>query len=169
MQTAAKVKMFIKRLGVSNAAIDTVGVGGGVYDRLVEENEPVMDMQAAGRAKDYKTYSNARAEWYWTFRERLEQGDVDLDPEDEDTIEQLAGMQFKIDNRGRIQIESKDDMKKRGMDSPDRADAMIMSFSPLAEQDWGAAYGVIACLSCDRVFLESSNPDKCPHCNSQIG
>ena len=169
MQTAAKVRTYIKRYGVSNAAIDTVGVGGGVYDRLVEDNEPVMDMQAAGRAKDYKTYSNARAEWYWTFRERLEQGDVDLDSEDEETIEQLAGMQFKIDTRGRIQIESKDDMKKRGMDSPDRADALIMSFSPLAEQDWGAAYGVIACLSCDRVFLESSNPDKCPHCNSQIG
>ena len=139
-----------------------------MYDRLVEEDENVSSMQAATRAKDYVTYGNSRAEWYWTLREKLERGEVDIDPEDEELIEQLAGLQFKIDTRGRIMIESKEDMKKRGMESPDRADAFALAFGSNDDQDWGAAYGVIMCRNCNRSFVEN-NQTACPYCSSKIG
>ena len=92
METARKVQAYMRRYKANLAAIDTVGVGGGVYDRLIEENENVISMQAATRADDYMTYGNARAEWYWTLREMLEAGEVDIDPEDEELVEQLAGL-----------------------------------------------------------------------------
>lgn len=168
METAAKVKTFMRRYKAETAAVDTVGVGGGVYDRLAEENESVISMIAASRARDYITYANSRAEWYWTFRELLETGEIDLDGEDEELIEQLAGMQFKIDTRGRIVIESKEDMKKRGLSSPDRADALILAFGGDFDQDWGSAYGVLACKSCGRSFVENGQT-ACPNCGSKIG
>ncbi len=167
METAAMVKRFIHRYHPEVAAVDTVGVGGGVFDRLSEENEPVAEMQAAARARDYDSYANNRAEWAWWLRERLERGELDLDPEDEELIEQLAGLQFKIDNRGKIILESKDDMKKRGLESPDRADALIMAFGAPADQDWNAAYGFIRCMGCDRLFSEEGRT-QCPHCNKPI-
>ena len=168
METARQVKSYMRRHKANVAAIDTVGIGGGVYDRLVEEDENVSSMQAATRAKDYVTYGNSRAEWYWTLREKLERGEVDIDPEDEELIEQLAGLQFKIDTRGRIMIESKEDMKKRGMESPDRADAFALAFGSNDDQDWGAAYGVIMCRNCNRSFVEN-NQTACPYCSSKIG
>lgn len=167
METARVARNFIHRHAVTSAAIDTVGVGGGVFDRLSEENEPVIEMQAAARARDYDSYTNARAEWAWTLRERLERGELDLDEEDEELLEQLAGLQFKIDTRGRIKLESKDDMKHRGMESPDRADAVIIAMGAPDDQDWGAAYGVVTCLGCGRGFIEEGRT-ACPHCNRRI-
>ena len=168
METAAKVKAYMRRYKANLAAIDTVGVGGGVFDRMVEDNENVISMQAASRAVDYMTYANSRAEWYWHVREMLEAGELDLDPEDEELIEQLAGLQYKIDTRGRIVLESKEDMKKRGLDSPDRADALALAFGRNDDQDWGAAYGVITCRNCGFTFVDNNQPS-CPKCNREIG
>jgi hypothetical protein len=46
---------------------------------------------------------------------------------------QLGSLKWAIDARGRIKIESKDDMRKRGMPSPDRADTTAMAFSRRAQ------------------------------------
>lgn len=167
METASAVRRFIKSYKANIAGIDTVGVGGGVYDRLYEENEAVFEMVASGRAKDYGTFANNRAEWYWNFREALEKGEVDLDENDEDLISELAGMQFKIDARGRIIIESKEDMKKRGLQSPDLADALVMAFAAPADQDWDAAYGIVKCVGCGKGFLESGRT-ACPYCGKKM-
>ena len=167
METAGLVRRYLKLHNASIAGIDTVGVGGGVYDRLAEDNEPVHEMVAAGRPRDYATFSNCRAEWYWNFREMLERGELDLDPEDEDLLSELAGMQFKIDTRGRIIIESKEDMKKRGMNSPDLADAMVLAFGVPSDQDWNAAYGILTCLGCGKGFFEEGRT-ACPFCSKKI-
>lgn len=167
METAALVKRFIHTYKAELAAIDTIGVGGGVYDRLSEENEPVFAMVASGRPHDYTTFANCRAEWYWNLREVLERGELDIDPEDEDLLSELASLQFKVDSRGRIQIESKDDMKKRGLNSPDRADALVLSFGAPVYLDWDVAYGVMECISCKRKFVEEGRKS-CPHCNAKI-
>jgi hypothetical protein len=107
--------------------VDGVGVGGGVVDQLVESGHDVVDMQAGARALDSEHYINARAEWAWGFRDRLEAGDVDLDPDDDDLAAQLGAMKYKFTARGQVQIESKDDMRKRGLPSPDRADAVMLT------------------------------------------
>ena len=72
---------------------------------------------------------NARAEDYWTLRERFEQGEVDIDADDNKLAAQLGSIKWGIDLRGRIKIESKDDVRKRGLPSPDRADAMATAFA----------------------------------------
>jgi hypothetical protein len=49
------------------------------------------------------------------LRERFEQGEIDIDPYDDKLAAQLGSIKWGIDSRGRIKIESKDDMRKRGL------------------------------------------------------
>jgi hypothetical protein len=119
----------------SEIRVDGAGVGGGVVDQLAEMGMPVVDMQAGARAVDSEHYLNARAEWFWRLRERFESGEIDIDPADDVLASQLAALQYRYTSRGQIQIESKDDMRKRGMPSPDRADALCLAFADLAVVD----------------------------------
>lgn len=108
--------------------VDGVGVGGGVVDMLREQGYPVTDMQAGSGARDTGKFANARAEWFWGLRERFEQGDIDIDPNDDELATQLGQIRFEYTSRGQIKIESKDDMLKRGVTSPDRADALAIAY-----------------------------------------
>lgn len=111
--------------------VDGVGVGGGVVDRLAEQGYPVLDMQAGAGAMDPALFLNARAEWYWGLRQLFEDGAVDIDPDDDDLAAQLQSMKYKYTSRGQLQIESKEDMQKRGLPSPDRADTMMMAMAAI--------------------------------------
>jgi hypothetical protein len=111
------------------AIIDVPGVGGGVVDRLAELELPVVPYNGGEAPIDKERFVNARAEDYWTLRERFEQGEIDIDPDDDKLAAQLGSIKWGIDSRGRIKIESKDDMRKRGLPSPDRADAMAIAFA----------------------------------------
>jgi hypothetical protein len=70
---------------------------------------------------------------FWTLRELFEAGEIDIDPDDDKLAAQLGSIKWTVDSRGRIKIESKDDMRKRGMPSPDRADTVAMAFSGRAQ------------------------------------
>lgn len=110
--------------------VDGVGVGGGVVDMLAEQGYPVEDMQAGGAARDPAHFVNARAEWYWGLREAFESGQIDIDPTDDQLAAELGALRFEYDSRGRIKIESKDDLRARtGGGSPDRADALALAFA----------------------------------------
>jgi len=128
-QTAGEVMALQRQTGRPTANVDGVGVGGGVVDLLREHGAPVEDMQAGGGARETERFLNARAEWYWALRERFESGDIDIDPDDDQLAAELGAIRFEYDSRGRIKIESKDDMAARGMHSPDRADALMLAFS----------------------------------------
>lgn len=110
------------------AQVDTVGVGGGVADMLRETGWPVVDMVAGASAQESKRFVNARAEWFWQLRGLFEAGMVDIDPNDDELASQLGALRYEYTSRGQIKIESKDDMKARGMPSPDRADGMMLAF-----------------------------------------
>lgn len=109
--------------------IDSGGMGVGVYDQLRYQNLPVYPFDGNGSPRDKERFGNRRAEAYWEFKEALEdeEGLIDLDMLDDDLASQLMSVKWKRDLRGRIYIESKEDMRKRGMPSPDRADACVMS------------------------------------------
>ena len=62
------------------AIVDVPGVGGGVVDRLAELDLPVIPYNGGEAPIDMERFVNARAEDYWTLRERFEQGEVDIDP-----------------------------------------------------------------------------------------
>jgi phage terminase large subunit len=129
MQVAGWVIHEIRTSGARVAKIDAVGVGAGVYDRLKEQKKPVEEMQSGAAARDPERFANTRAEWWWYLRTLFETGEIDIE-DDQVLINQLADMRFKVNSRGQILIESKDDMKKRGSGSPDRADALMLTFAP---------------------------------------
>jgi hypothetical protein len=133
--TTGQVIAAKREYGVDEIRVDGVGVGGGVVDQLLEQGHDVVDMQAGGAAIDSEHFLNARAEWYWALRERLEAGDMDLDPADDELAAQLGAIKYKFTSRGQIQIESKVDSKKRGLPSPDRADALMLTAGRVAPPD----------------------------------
>jgi hypothetical protein len=121
---------------VDEIRVDGVGVGGGVVDQLIENGHDVVDMQAGAGAADNEHFLNARAEWFWGLRKRFEQGDIDLDPDDDELAAQLGAIRYEYTSRGQVKIESKDDMKKRKLPSPDKADALMLTAAatPLPDQ-----------------------------------
>jgi hypothetical protein len=111
------------------AVVDDTGVGGGVTDRLREQGAAVSAFVGAARAEKPDRHANLRAATFWAMRQAFADGLIDLDPADVELAEQLVGLRTLYDSRGRLLIESKDAMRKRGVASPDRADALCMTFS----------------------------------------
>ncbi|WP_019420177.1 DEAD/DEAH box helicase family protein [Paenibacillus sp. OSY-SE] len=114
--------------------IDDDGVGGGVTDRVREVVREeglyidVIDCHNGGKANDHDHYENWGTEAWATVRDLLQAGDIQI-PNDEDLIGQLSTRKYSITSKGRIILESKQDMKKRGLRSPDRADALVLAFA----------------------------------------
>ncbi|MEA2385547.1 MAG: hypothetical protein QOH72_5518 [Solirubrobacteraceae bacterium] len=113
----------------TTAAVDVIGLGAGVFDRLREQGANVVPFNSASRPHDPALFANRRAEAFWSLREALERGEVDLDPDDDALAAQLGSLRWKVNSRGRILIESKDEMRARGLPSPDRADGVSMAFA----------------------------------------
>jgi len=111
-----------------SAVIDEVGVGAGVFDRARELGLDIVGVNGGQSPADKERFINARAESFWNLREMFESGDIDIDPDDDQLAAQLGAIQWKLDSRGRVQIESKDEIRKRGLPSPDRADALVYAF-----------------------------------------
>jgi hypothetical protein len=128
MEITGRVIDALRQTGASVAKVDEIGIGAGVVDRLREQRYPVQGMNTSETAYDKERFANKRAEWYWGLRERFQSGDIAIPPDDE-LASQLASLKYKFDSRGRIQIESKEDMRKRGLPSPDKADALMLAFA----------------------------------------
>lgn len=141
MTTARRIASTADETGALTIKVDAIGIGAGVVDKLeeirVDEGKPwtVIPLDAGGQAADPKNYLNNRAQWYWGLREIFEEGEIDLDPIDEEVVVQLVEIKHVPNARNRIQIESKDDMRARGVASPDRADALMMAFANVAGTD----------------------------------
>lgn len=127
MQIAGHVIRIAKEEGVKaqNICVDPIGVGGGVVDRLKEQGWNVTSVNVAEGPDDPEHYLNLRAELYaGKLKEWIKTADL---PKDDDFYE-LTTIKYKFNSKGQLQIESKDDMKKRGLESPDVADALMLTF-----------------------------------------
>jgi hypothetical protein len=138
METTGHVIQAIREHNVAQVRVDVVGVGAGVVDRLIERGVPVVEMQSGAAPLDPEQFKNARGEWWWGVRERFEQGHIDIDPDDDELASQLGAMKWKPTSRGQVEVERKDDMKKRGLPSPDRGDCLMMAFAHVPE--WGDTF-----------------------------
>lgn len=118
--------------------VDAIGVGWGVASTLKRwgdeqmHNAQIVAVNVAERARDANRFTNQRAEMWWNMRTLLQpQTDgaqqVRLDVEQR-ALAQMTNPQYLSDSSGRIKIESKADMKKRGVGSPDRAEAILLAF-----------------------------------------
>jgi hypothetical protein len=115
--------------------VDGNGVGGGVVDRLRALGYPVRDVQAGGKARNERDYHNKTAECWGLMRDWLTTAAIDDGRELRDDLE---ARQYGFDDKNRLQLESKQDMKKRGVASPDDADALALTFAePVARIDLG--------------------------------
>ena len=127
MQVAGWVAAAVREHKPSRVYIDEIGVGAGVLDRLRELGHPARGVNVAQRAQEEDRFVNQRAEGYWRLRELFEQGLIRI-PDDNELIGELSSMRYNYDSRGRIKIESKDEMRRRGLPSPDKADALMLAF-----------------------------------------
>lgn len=135
METAGQIVMAQRETKATSIKIDVIGVGTGVYDRTKELKLPVVAINVAESPRDPERFPNLRSELWWNLRElldpnpKLNPNPIALPPDDE-LLADLSGIKYKIDSRGRIVVESKDDMKKRLGRSPDRGDAVVLAFAP---------------------------------------
>jgi len=128
METSGKAVLIMSRhhrVAPVPMVIDVTGVGAGVFDRLREQGFDVIQFVAGARANRPDKFINRRAELFWQFRIDMENGDIDLDPEDELLHNQLMSIKWGVNSTGKIYIESKEDMRDRGVPSPDHADAAV--------------------------------------------
>jgi hypothetical protein len=84
-------------------------------------------------------------------------------PPDDLLIGDLTSPHYRIMSGGKIQVESKDDIKKRIGRSTDTGDATCQAFWPNSS-GWTKAYGIVHCDHCNQPFMSETNPDRCPHC-----
>ena len=133
MEVVGRVIEAIDRFKPDLTVVDEGGLGAGVIDRLAEQRYKVRGVNFGTRA-DSQAYLNKRAEMWGAMKEWLKTasiGDVGSmkRQNDQRLKDDLCGPQYKLNSLGAIVLESKDAMKKRGMASPDVADAIAVTFA----------------------------------------
>ena len=127
MEVAGWVIAAIKEFRPNRVFIDEIGVGAGVVDRLKEEGHPVRGVNVARRARQDDLFTNLRGEGFWRLRDLFATGRISI-PNDNQLIGELAALRYSYDSRGRVLMESKEAMRRRGLPSPDKADALMLAF-----------------------------------------
>jgi hypothetical protein len=118
--------------------VDTIGAGMYMAPALRDAGFPAIDINVSVPPPEERDrFLNLRAAGYWQLRERLRNGMI-TGLVDETTIAQLVSLRYHADSRGRVVIESKEELARRGVASPDRADALMLAFLEphSVEQSW---------------------------------
>lgn len=129
IQLAGRVAEYIDQLKPSKVFVDgTGGYGSGVVDQLNANgySRVVDDIQFGAKPIDMDIYFNKRAEMYGLMKEWLKTG---LIPDEQALIDDLTGVEYGFAKENKIQLEKKEDMKRRGLASPDISDALALTFA----------------------------------------
>ena len=136
MRLAYEVRRTARKTGARAVFVDEGGVGGGVVDRLRELGAPVYGVHFGGAAQRPRRFFNRRSEIFWELRMLLERRLIAI-PRDEELAGQLLGLRYDVSSSGQVRLEGKREMRKRGMPSPDKADALALAFLvPPSLQIW---------------------------------
>lgn len=130
MESTGIILQKIERFGIDpkHINLDAVALGAGIYDRLREQKVYINGIIAGGEPMDKEHYINSRAEMYDNLRKRFEAGTISI-PDDQDLIAQLSSIRFKIASDKKLQIISKEEMKRTyHLKSPDKADSLALAF-----------------------------------------
>jgi hypothetical protein len=116
--------------------IDEGGLGAGIVDRLKEQRYKIKGINFGSKSKNPIMYGNKRAEIWGAMREWLKSASI---PSDRFLKSDLISPMMKPDSKGTIFLESKKDMKARGLASPDAADAIAVTFAfPVAHREYNS-------------------------------
>lgn len=177
MATTGRVVGILNADPLSTAVVDVIGIGAGVVDRLRELNVSVEPFNASSgtRRRDASNelgFRNVRTAGWWNLRELLDPArgaDVALPPDDE-LMGDLTAPHVKPISGGKLQVESKDEIRKRIGRSTDRGDAVMQAFF-VSGASWASAYGITECDHCKRSFMEEIEGvtrTACPFCSRAI-
>jgi len=111
--------------------IDVIGLGSGVVDRLAEQDLPVRGVNVSESPASRKNFLNLRAELWFAMKDWLAKRDCRL-PDDDELIAELVSPSYTYTSSGKLKIEAKEQMKKRGIKSPDKADALALTMASSA-------------------------------------
>ena len=132
MQTVGRVMAEYEALPSSQRPteilVDSIGVGGGVVDRLRELGVPVRGINVGEAPAMGKTYMNLRSELWFKTKGWLEDRSCKI-PKDDQLVAELTGIRYAFTSSGKMKAESKDAMRKRGLKSPDLADALCLTMA----------------------------------------
>lgn len=127
-QVADRAVELIQRYKPDATIIEGTGPGQGVIDTLRSRNFRVLEVHPGSAADNFKIYQNKRVEWWSRMRKWIDE--VGCLPGDRELEEQLTSILYKIhDTTQKMQMESKRDMSARGLKSPDKADALAITFA----------------------------------------
>jgi hypothetical protein len=134
METVGRVIDAIEEYQPALTVIDEGGLGYGVLDRLKEQRYKVRGVNFGWKSKNPAMYQNKRSEMWGDMREWLKTAAL---PQDRALKSDICGPHQKFNSAGAILLESKKDMKARGLASPDAADALAVTFAyPVAGREY---------------------------------
>jgi hypothetical protein len=133
MEVVGHVIDAIEEYKPALTVIDEGGLGAGVVDRLKEQRYKIRGVNFGSKAKNQIMWGNKRAEMWGAMRDWLKTGSV---PADRFLKSDMIGPKTKPDSKGTLFLESKKDMRSRGLASPDAADAIAVTFAfPVASRE----------------------------------
>src|SRR5271165_844570 len=125
MHSVGKFLCLFRKLGLSGYQIGgDEGYGHQLMDRMAEEGYYLVRINNGSASSEPNLYCNLAAEWWSKTGEKIERREIVL-PLDEKLVAQLTSRRKLYDSKGRERLESKADMRARGLESPDLADAVI--------------------------------------------
>ena len=132
MQTVGRVMAEYEALAPSSRPseilVDSIGIGSGVVDRMRELGAPVRGVNVAESPSMGGTYNNLRTELWFKTKAWLEDRSCKL-PNDDELLADLTGIRYSFTSSGKMAAESKDQMRRRGLRSPDLADAICLTMA----------------------------------------
>jgi hypothetical protein len=134
IESATRIHNLAIEHGATQVRIDASGLGGPIVDQvaaLSNDSYITISMIGSAASPDSTRWLNARAFNYDTLREAMLDSKIDIDPDDKMLMDELLMIQYKFSAKGAIQIESKDDMRSRGVKSPDSLDALVYAAANL--------------------------------------
>lgn len=142
MANVAKIRGYMELYNISpsNISVDDVGVGGGITDRLAELGIVVNAVKEGAKAQESDKFKNMRAEMFWRGAEWVKNGGQLIE---DDGFIQLSLINYKEDSDSRLKIEPKADLVKRGIESPDEADAFSLTFATVNEFKAEESFAII--------------------------
>jgi hypothetical protein len=138
MQTVGQVVNEAKNDNPSEICVDTIGLGSGVADRLREMGYNVRDVNVSESSAMNPNANKLRDELWMSVKDWLETKTVKL-PKDDTLRHELVAPRYTFTSSGKIVVESKDSLRKRGMRSPDLADSLCLTFAGNAAMVGGRA------------------------------
>ena len=126
MRTASETAEEINRRRPQAVFVDAAGLGAGVVDRLHQLGHRVIGINSGSKAVDPGRFVNLKAEMWAKMRDWLAEAVI---PDRADLRNDLLAPRYEFDHAGRLKIESKDDLKARGLCSTDLADALALTLA----------------------------------------